>query len=250
MKFGVADYGLSVWEGGLLDYGYRLERLKAIGFQGVERLEAVSASDALEKSAAFHRLGMDFATCRGPNARVNIEWTAGLGKGYVWAPVGGRADDFDKYIRQVNFFCDICERWGIKAALHNHLGSRIESEEELERFLKDCPKAGLVFDTAHHAGAGGDSVKIAEKYADRVVALHLKDYELLNPALGLDKWPERLRFCALGVGEMGLDNAAVLKAVVKRGFDGWVHVEQDCHLRDPYEDLAGSRQYIKKNAGL
>ena len=34
MKFGVADFGMSVWDGGLYDLQSRLEGLKAIGYDG------------------------------------------------------------------------------------------------------------------------------------------------------------------------------------------------------------------------
>ena len=34
MKFGVADFGMSVWDGGLFDLQGRLEGLKAIGYDG------------------------------------------------------------------------------------------------------------------------------------------------------------------------------------------------------------------------
>ena len=65
MKYGIADYGMNVWDGGLYDIELRLEELRDIGFNGTERLEAISASDALTKAARYRKMGMDFATCRG-----------------------------------------------------------------------------------------------------------------------------------------------------------------------------------------
>ena len=35
IKFGVADYGLNVWDGGRYDIQLRLEELKSIGFDGL-----------------------------------------------------------------------------------------------------------------------------------------------------------------------------------------------------------------------
>ena len=43
LKIGVADYGMFVWEGGLFDYEQRLRDIKAIGYDGLERLRPVSA---------------------------------------------------------------------------------------------------------------------------------------------------------------------------------------------------------------
>ncbi len=37
-----------------------------------------------------------------------------------------------------------------------------------------------------------------------------------------------------------------MKAVAKTGFDGWVFIEHDTHLREPLVDLAVSREYLRK----
>ena len=52
MKFGVADYGMNVWEGGCYDITLRLEELRSIGLDGTERLEVCDAADAIYKAAA------------------------------------------------------------------------------------------------------------------------------------------------------------------------------------------------------
>lgn len=242
MKFGVADYGMNVWYGACFDIEQRLRDLKEIGYDGVERLHAVSGDDLLYKAARFRWLGMDFATCCGPNQDVSLRWTAALGKKYMW--VAGYGKDFDEFCRQVNHQVDVCARWGVRVGLHNHLGTLVESQAELDEFMARCPRCGLIFDTAHLAAAGGDCVAVVKRYADRLVAMHVKDWLVTNPEIGLDRWTERGRFCELGAGNIGLDNAAVMRALVEVGFDGWVLVEQDTHLRDPLQDLAVSRRYL------
>ena len=243
MKFGVADYGLNAWYGGNFDHEERLVRLKEIGYEGTERCHATSAADAMQRAARFGRLRMDFATCLGPSPEASIQWTAALGKSYVWTAVTGR--DFDTFCRQVNHQVEACKRWGIRAGLHNHLGSLVESQEELEQFLARCPDCGLILDTAHLAAADGDPIEIVRKYGDRLVAVHLKDWLVTDPDAGLDRWGQRGRFCELGAGNIGLDNAAVMRAIVEAGYDGWIFVEHDTHLQDPMKDLAISRQYLR-----
>jgi len=243
MKFGVADYGMNVWYGGCFDTEQRLRDLKQIGYDGLERLEANSTDEVLRKAATFRKLGMDFASVRGPNIELSIQWTAALGKNYVWTQVTAR--DFDTFCRQVNAQAEACRRWGICVALHNHLGTLVESQQELEEFLARCPHCRLILDTAHLAAAGGDPVDIVRKYPERLELIHLKDWLETNPEIGLDRWPSRGRFCELGAGNIGLDNAAVMRALAEVGFDGWVCVEQDTHLQDPLKDLAISRQYLR-----
>jgi len=244
MKYGIADYGMNVWYGGCFDAEERLQDLKNIGYEGLERCTATSGDDLLYKAARCKRLGMDFGTCQGPSVETSIRWTAALGKRYVWTGVTGK--DFDTFCRQVNHQVEIASQWGVEVGLHNHLGSPVESQRELEEFLDRCPGCGLVFDTAHLAAADGDAVEIVEKYGDRLVAVHLKDWLVTDTETGLDQWQQRGRFCELGAGNIGLDNIAVMKAVVKSGFDGWVFVEHDTHLRDPLEDLKESREYLRK----
>lgn len=244
MKFGVADYGLGVWYGGVFDVGQRLAALKEIGYEGLERCSGISEADVLHKAARFRQLGMDFATCRGPSTEATIEWTAAFGKAYVWTEVKGR--EFDVFCRQVNYQIEVCQAWGIGVGLHNHLGSPVESQEELEAFLARCPQAGLILDTAHLAAADGDPVEIVEKYGDRIISVHLKDWFVVDPDIGLDHWPQRGRFCELGAGNIGMDNMAVMKALVEAGYDGWVFVEQDTHLQDPLLDLKHSRDVLRE----
>jgi len=248
MKVGIADYGMNVWYGGFYDLEKRLDDLKNIGYDGIERLdEAVSASDALEKAALFKRKGMDFATCRGQSLQASIRWTAALGKEYIWLSINSAVTrDMKLFCRQAKELAAACASWGIKAIVHNHLGQTCESQENVEEFLDSVPECGLLLDTGHLAAAGGNCFKIVEKYHKRIIAVHVKDYILSKPEIGLDKWPERGRFCELGVGNIGLDNAEILKQLRKKGYNGWILVEHDTHLRDPLEDLAVSREYLRK----
>jgi len=243
MKFGIADYGMNVWYGGCFDVEQRLIDLKEIGYEGLERLRASSPAEAIQAAAVFHRLGTDFGTCSGPDPQASIQWTAAFGKAYVWTQVTGK--DFDTFCRQVNGQAQACARWGIKAALHNHLGTLVESQAELEEFMKRCPEVGLIFDTAHLAAADGNCLEVVEQFGDRIVAVHLKDWVVTDASIGLDQWPQRGRFCELGAGNIGLDNAAVMKALVAVGYNGWIFVEHDTHLQDPLKDLAISRQYLR-----
>lgn len=251
MKFGIADYGVNVWDGGLYDIEERLTMLRDIGFNGTERLEATGPADAIQRAAIYRKMGMDFSTCRGPSVQNGIEWTAALGKEYVWATVGdcSRGKDFNEYCRKVNKMVEVCSRWGIKVGVHNHLGQVVERHHEVVDFLNKCPGAYLVFDTGHLSGAGGDPLEIVKNFPSRLCVIHLKDVFIKDSSKDLDKWCERLRFCELGAGNNGFDNLKVMEALVASGYDGWVHIEHDTHLREPAIDLAVSYKHMV-NAGF
>lgn len=249
MKFGVADYGMNVWYGGMYDIEERLLDLKKLGFNGTERLEAVSPSDAIYKAAMYRKLGMDFSTCRGPNVQVTTEWTAALDKKYVWLTPGqnDRVVDFKEFCRRCNTMSKSCARWGVTASIHNHMHQRVENQQELEDFLKACPDAGIVFDTGHLSMAGGNPVEIVKKYHKRISVMHLKDVILTGGTRpdGIKEY----RFCELGAGNNGFSNAKVIEMLLKVGWDGWIHIEHDNHLRDPLKDLAVSLKFIKNVIG-
>ncbi len=244
MRFGVADYGVGVWDGGSFDLEERLLMVRRIGYHGIERLSAVSEADALQKALSYRRLGMDFSTCRGPDVETGIKWTAALGKPYVWVQVDGR--DFETFCRQANGQVRIAAKYGIRVGLHNHLGSPVESQAQLEAFLEKCPDCGLILDTGHLEAAGGNSLQILERFHDRLVAVHVKDWFVTNPEIGLGTWYQRGRFCELGAGNIGQDQARFLRALDACGYAGWVFVEHDTHLRDPERDLFTSREYIRR----
>ncbi len=251
MKYGVADYGMNVWDGGCYDYQLRLEELKAIGYNGIERLECIDAADAMEKSATFRRLGMDFATCRGPNPEVTLKYTAALGKDYTWLVPGriARDVDMDTFIRRSNRFVQVAARFGLKAALHNHLGTRIESPEELDYFMEHCPGATLLLDIGHLAAVNGDICAVIEKYFDRIAAIHFKDVFIKDESKGIPEWDQRLRFCELGAGNCNVQWSEAAKLLKKLEYNKWVLVEHDTHLREPLTDLKVSLDALRTIMG-
>lgn len=246
MKFGVADYGMNVWYGGCYNLGDRLDALKTIGLQGIERLEAIDAFDAVRRAAEFRKRGMDFLTVRGSNPAVGIEWTAALGKPYVWLGCGdcGREVDFDVFCRRANAFVRAANAAGIDAVLHNHLGQRVENEGELDRFMEACPEVKLLLDVGHLFGAGGDVVRAIKRYSKRIAAVHFKDILWLDR--NATEWYKRSQFRELGAGNAGMDFAAYARALRDCGWDGWVLIEQDNHTEDPLKQLKISCDVFKE----
>lgn len=247
MKIGVADYGMTVWDGGLYDIGQRLDMLKGIGFDGTERLEVIDAADAIYKAARYRKRGMDFATCRSLNVQTGLEFSAALGCRYIWLTNGenGRDTDWDVFCRRAEALIRCSSAYGLRAAIHNHLGQRVQNQAELIDFLERCPQAGLLLDVGHLLGAGGDCLEIIRRYADRLVAVHFKDIFLKDASIGLESWTERLRFTELGGGNAGLDFQPIADELRRAGFDGWVFIEQDTHNADMARELQISFNYLK-----
>ncbi len=246
-RIGVADYGMNVWFGGDYNLEQRLDLLKSIGIEGIEWLKASSMSEALDRASVFHRKGMDFVSCNCASFELTMKCACAFGKEYVWLTVpGARGIAFDEYCRKANAFVKAAEYYNLKAAIHNHIGDRVESQQELIDFMEAVPGAALLLDIAHLHAAGGDSVEIVRKYHDRIAAVHFKDVYYKDLSIGLDQFWDRLRFCELGGGNAGLDYEAIARELNKYNYSKWVLIEHDTHLREPEIDLKISADILRE----
>lgn len=151
---------------------------------------------------------------------------------------------------------DVCEATleeGVWSCFHNHVGSVIESAEELERLLSTLPKELLSLgpDTGHLAWAGVDPVAFCKKYASRIRTIHLKDVDLNVRAEGVrsgwdyDLFCQNHLFAELGDGDV--DFPALIETLRSVGFAGWIIVETDVPRRaSMFESNRVSREYLRR----
>ena len=57
------------------------------------------------------------------------------------------------------------------------------------------------------------------------------------------------RFCEPGTGNIGVSNDKVIEMLLQVGWDGWIHIEHDSHLREPLKDLTVSLKFIRNIVG-
>jgi inosose dehydratase len=144
--------------------------------------------------------------------------------------------------------------YGVRAVIHPHAGGYIEFSDEVERIAADVPsdEAGFCLDTGHCYYSGMDPVPTLEKYWDRLDYIHFKDIDqaVFDRVMG-----ERIRFfeaCGQGVmcpiGRGVIDYPGVRALLSRRGYEGYITVEQE---RDPRNaggslaDVKASRDYLK-----
>lgn len=240
IKVGVADYGMNVYYGGFYDYEQRMDDIRAIGFDGVERLRPINNDNAVNMMIALAERGMSFSTVEAATVEQSIKLTAAFGRKYIWADKSPYVNTFDGYVRTNGYLEKACAKYGIRPAVHNHLGQMVETQEQLDEFMARCPGTGLLFDTGHFTVAGGDLLRTLDRYYDRVVAVHLKNWQYKDPANIRDGY-----FCGLGQGNLTVENEAFVKELLRRGYDGWIFIEHDTHLREPLEDLKESREILR-----
>jgi inosose dehydratase len=157
-------------------------------------------------------------------------------------------DRFALLVENVQRTAQVARERGFPVSFHYHAGTYVESPREIERFIDqvDWSLLGLVFDTGHSAFGGGNPLQLLREHGDLVNHVHLKDvdFDLLHrmhaEGAGLEKAWEEGMFCRLGEG--GADVDACLAELRRRGYDGWIVLEQDQVIRPgrSFEDTVAS----------
>lgn len=125
----------------------------------------------------------------------------------------------------------IAER-GVRLAYHHHMGTVIESADDVAALLAHTGDAvGLTIDTGHASFAGMTPSEIVPRFLERVRHVHLKDVRArvldrnrAEPGSFLDAIVDGV-FTVPGDGD--LDLAPVVRALVDGGYAGWIVVEGD-----------------------
>lgn len=144
-------------------------------------------------------------------------------------------------------FCDALTRvgeymhgHGVDLAYHHHVGTVVESEAEIDRLMEHTgPSVALLLDTGHATHAGADAARVAEKHAERIVHVHLKDVRanVLERTRHADmSFLDSVRQGVFTVpGDGMIDFSRTLRALADAGYQGWlvVEAEQDPAIAKP-----------------
>ena len=136
---------------------------------------------------------------------------------------------------------DVASGFDLHLRYHNHVGSYIETPQEVDDLLAvlDPARVNLCFDTGHFAFGGGDPYRFIAEHLDAIGLLHLKDVDgqVLDEARRRHwSFQDALRhiiFCPLGEGTARI--ADVVDVLVDNEFEGHVIIEQDTCARDSTE---------------
>ncbi len=126
----------------------------------------------------------------------------------------------------------VAER-GLKAVLHPHVGTMVETRAEVDRVLAGS-RIPLCLDTGHLLIGGTDPLQLAREVPERVQHCHLKDVDAALAARvrsGELTYTEAVAagmYVPLGQGDV--DIAGIVTALQDSGFDGWYVMEQDTIL--------------------
>jgi inosose dehydratase len=156
----------------------------------------------------------------------------------AWLPAGLHGTLVDNLHRAA----EDCRAAGFEPVIHPHAGTYVETEDEIRRLMDaiDPSLVGLCLDTGHARFGGADPVTLAEDYFELLRHVHLKDVSSAAIEQGRTEGADFVALTAAGaftpLGEGDARIADVVAVLDRRGWDGWVVVEQDRYLF-PGEEL-------------
>lgn len=154
----------------------------------------------------------------------------------IHAPISQRpklADgDWRAYGDKITRLADRMAAFGVGMAFHHHMGTIVETDEEVGRLMKSTGRSvGLLFDTGHCLFSGGDPAALLARHLDRVVHFHCKDVRA--PVLEKARRQDMSFMAAVmeGIftvpGDGSVDFLSLLRPLAGRGYEGWLVVEAE-----------------------
>ncbi len=140
---------------------------------------------------------------------------------------------------------------GMQVAYHHHMGTVIQSREEIDELMRRTRDVGLLIDTGHLTYADADPLAVLRDHVERVVHVHLKD---VRPHVLMRARAERQSFSTAvraGVftvpGDGSIDFAPFFTVLRDAGYRGWlvVEAEQDPQRSHPLHYARMGLHYIE-----
>lgn len=239
----------------LVAWELQRRRLRATAtFHAVNLRERANHETALESSMRIakrlRQLGGDvliLADAPSP-ARLRVAGHAGCEDKLSDASWSSMADGFKR-------IADAVASVGISAAVHPHVGTYVETRDEIDRLCELTKGSAIALcpDTGHLAYAGIEPERLFADYLNRIGYVHLKD---VDPAV-----LERVRrehsdfvaavrwgmFVELGRGMVSIER--IITLLRQAEYRGWLVVEQDAP-HNPFVAAKANRDYLRENFGL
>ncbi|MBP1849148.1 myo-inosose-2 dehydratase [Rhizobium halophytocola] len=222
-------------------------------------------TNSLESEKAAMQPALDLLKAMGSSVIIVCE-TSNAVHGHDHAALASRPHlpqaDWPAFGAGVEALAEHAARQGIALVYHHHMGTIVESEDEIEQLMAHTgPHAKLLLDTGHCLFGGGDPARVARQYMHRVGHIHAKNVrpviadQVRGENLSFLEGVRRGVFTVPGDQEGGVDFAPVLAIAAQHGYQGWlvIEAEQDPDRRNPfqYQSLGlASLKAMARTAGL
>lgn len=197
-----------------------------------EFLKAVHADVAVYSEQTYSIQGTEKCVYTEKPYLTNEEWVL-LGKG-------------------LNELGDVANSYGIKLVFHHHLGTVVQTKEEVDRLMEitDPTKVHLLYDTGHIFVSDNDYMSLLRGHIDRIAHVHFKDVRpnKLEEAKAANKsfLDSFLHGMFTVPGDGCINYKEICNFLVENDYKGWIVVEaeQDPAIANPLEYALMGRKYI------
>ncbi|HET7474668.1 MAG TPA: sugar phosphate isomerase/epimerase [Dermatophilaceae bacterium] len=163
-------------------------------------------------------------------------------------------DGWKRLLDNLNRIAGLASEHSVRAVLHPHVGTMIQSGSEVLRVLEGS-SIDLCLDTGHLLIGGTDPAELTRQSPERIAHTHLKDVDssiaqyVRAGRLTYTEAVIRGMYRPLGTGDV--DIAAIVNTLQGIGYQGWYTLEQDTILAEeprgegPVQDVRLSADYLR-----
>ena len=165
-----------------------------------------------------------------------------------------KATDWREFGQRMTEVAEAVAKEGVALAYHHHMGTVVQSGEDIDAFMESTGNAvKLLLDTGHATFGGADPVALAKKYRTRIAHVHCKDVRKDVLATAREKDWSFLDAVVEGCFTVPGDGMVNYPAVFNElpGYSGWlvVEAEQDPEKANPLKyatmGCANLKRYAK-----
>ena len=137
-----------------------------------------------------------------------------------------------EYGKKLSEFSSFLKKQGLQLVYHHHMGTLIQSEEEIDELMQNTSEdVGLLFDTGHAYFAGANLSRILMSWQHRIHHVHCKDIRKDVLAYVENKNLSFLDAVLKGVftvpGDGCIDYEKVFNQLKEANYKGWLVVEAE-----------------------
>ena len=146
----------------------------------------------------------------------------------------------------------IADQYNLKLVYHHHLGTGVETLEEVDRILANTDPAHvhLLYDTGHIYVSAGECMTLLDKHMARIKHVHFKDirHDVMERCKveGNSFLQSFLKGMFTVPGDGCIDFTKPYNELLANGYEGWIVIEaeQDPSIAHPLEYALKARSYI------
>ncbi|MFT7821516.1 myo-inosose-2 dehydratase [Bacillus siamensis] len=211
--------------------------------------------DGIEKTAESFTEHCDYLQKVGADAAIVSEQTysvQGLEIDVFKKKPHFTDEEWVKLCNGLNRLGKIAEEYGLNLAFHHHLGTGVQTAEEVDRLMEgtDPRYVHLLYDTGHAYISDGDCMTILNKHMDRIRHVHFKDARIDIMERCRQEGKSFRQSFLQGIftvpGDGCIDFTEVYRTLIRHDYSGWIVIEaeQDPAIANPLEYALIARKYI------